>query len=431
MIVCIIVFVVLIWLVRQNKKGKFLQILNSKETKYFFLILIVSNSLALILFMSELYEQYSGNEIVRNTYGKGSRKETYEVTLEGKLEKEPFTIEIGEQEYSQTETQKMFEQVMDKLDQVILDKNKSLDKVEHDLNLVTTLEGYPVSIKWEFDRYDVLNTEGEILESHNEKEGKLVEIRGIVTYGEEEAIYVTHVMVFPEVKTEKEKWLDEIAQFIKEEEKNTREQKSFSLPESIAGKKLQWNKETESTGYYILILGTAAAFFIPFKTVQSKREEQRRRQEQMMRDYPEIISKFVLLLSTGMTLKNVWAKVVRTYEEQKKDTGMREAYEEMCIAYREMQGGISEKEAYERFGQRCGMVPYIKFAALLSQNLKKGSKGLTELLKVESIQAFENRKGNAKKLGEEASTKLLLPMFGMLAIVLIIIVVPAFLTMQL
>lgn len=431
MIVCIIVFVVLIWLVRQNKKGKFLRVLDSKETKYFFLILIVSNSLALLLFVSELYEQYSRNEIIRNAYGEGSRKETYEVTLEGELEKEPFTVEIGEQEYSQTETRKMFEQVMDKLDEVILNENESLDKVEHDLNLVTTLEGYPVSIKWEFDRYDVLNTEGEILESHNEEEGVLVEIRGIISYIEEEAIYVTHVIVFPEVKTGKEKWLDEIAQLIKEEERSTREEESFSLPESIAGKELQWSKETESTGYYILILGTAAAFCIPLKTVQNKREEQKKRQEQMMRDYPEIISKFVLLLSTGMTLKNVWTKVVQTYEEQRNDMGMREAYEEMCITYREMQGGIPEKEAYERFGQRCGMVPYMKFAALLSQNLKKGSKGLTELLKVESIQAFENRKSNAKKLGEEASTKLLLPMFGMLAVVLIMIVVPAFLTMQL
>ena len=53
-----------------------------------------------------------------------------------------------------------------------------------------------------------------------------------------------------------------------------------------------------------------------------------------------------------------------------------------------------------------------------------------ELLKLESIQAFEERKARAKRLGEEAGTKLLLPMFLMLAVVLIIVIVPAFLTMQ-
>ena len=55
---------------------------------------------------------------------------------------------------------------------------------------------------------------------------------------------------------------------------------------------------------------------------------------------------------------------------------------------------------------------------------------VSELLKLESIQAFEERKARAKRLGEEAGTKLLLPMFLMLAVVLIIVIVPAFLTMQ-
>lgn len=53
----------------------------------------------------------------------------------------------------------------------------------------------------------------------------------------------------------------------------------------------------------------------------------------------------------------------------------------------------------------------------MSQNLRKGTKGLSELLKLESIQAFEERKARAKRLGEEAGTKLLLPMFLMLVVV--------------
>ena len=73
---------------------------------------------------------------------------------------------------------------------------------------------------------------------------------------------------------------------------------------------------------------------------------------------------------------------------------------------------------------------YIRFGALLSQNLRRGTKGLTDLLKMEAIQAFEERKTQARKLGEEAGTKLLLPMFLMLTVVLIIVIVPAFLTLQ-
>ena len=43
------------------------------------------------------------------------------------------------------------------------------------------------------------------------------------------------------------------------------------------------------------------------------------------------------------------------------------------------------------------------------------------------VAAFEQRKNLAKKLGEEAGTKLLLPLFLMLGVVMVMMVVPAFL----
>ena len=46
----------------------------------------------------------------------------------------------------------------------------------------------------------------------------------------------------------------------------------------------------------------------------------------------------------------------------------------------------------------------------------------------EMRQAFEDRKSMARKLGEEAGTKLLLPMGMMLMIVMVIVIVPAFLS---
>ena len=72
----------------------------------------------------------------------------------------------------------------------------------------------------------------------------------------------------------------------------------------------------------------------------------------------------------------------------------------------------------------------MRLGALLSQNLRKGTKGLNDQLRMESLQSFEERKARARKSGEEAGTKLLLPMFLMLAEVLVIVVVPAFLSVQ-
>ena len=71
----------------------------------------------------------------------------------------------------------------------------------------------------------------------------------------------------------------------------------------------------------------------------------------------------------------------------------------------ELQSGASESECYEHFGDRCGLATYRKFGVLLSQNLKKGTRGLADLLKQESVNAFEERKSVAKMRGEEAARK--------------------------
>ena len=87
--------------------------------------------------------------------------------------------------------------------------------------------------------------------------------------------------------------------------------------------------------------------------------------------------------------------------------------------------GVGEATAYEEFGQRCGNLHYLKFGFLLSQDLKKGSAGLVELLEQEAENGMEERKSLARKLGEEAGTKLLLPMMLMLILVVVILMVPA------
>ena len=98
------------------------------------------------------------------------------------------------------------------------------------------------------------------------------------------------------------------------------------------------------------------------------------------------------------------------------------------ITQKELMLGIAEYDAYEQFGRRAGLQPYMKFASLLTQSLKKGNRGLSEILRYEAKEAFENRKEAVKRLGEEAGTKLLGPMMILLIIVFIIVTVPAILS---
>ena len=103
-------------------------------------------------------------------------------------------------------------------------------------------------------------------------------------------------------------------------------------------------------------------------------------------------------------------------------------YEEIRYTCRELQAGVSEGLAYEHLGKRTGLQEYVRLCTLLTQNLKKGNGTLLLRLKEEAARASTERIAAVKKSGE-AGTKLLVPMVMMLAVVMLIIMIPAFMTM--
>lgn len=180
---------------------------------------------------------------------------------------------------------------------------------------------------------------------------------------------------------------------------------------------------------FIGIIGSVLLWVFMDKALDDKMKI---RKNQMLLDYPEIINKFNLLVNAGMTIRQAWNKISDDYKQSNRlDKGQkRYVYEEMQVTLYELKLGVPEVNAYEQFGQRIGLMPYMKFSSMLVQNLKKGNKNMVDLLKQEAMEAFQERKETAKRLGEEASTKLLGPMMIMLLIVLIIILIPAFISFQ-
>jgi hypothetical protein len=228
--------------------------------------------------------------------------------------------------------------------------------------------------------------------------------------------------------TASEKVKEGLLALIEEKETETFTEEYVQLPNEWEGRQIEFRRKIDHRSFMFLGLGILFVFLLILLEKQQMQETEKERVEQMMRDYPEIVGKLNLLLGAGMTVKNAWKKIVEDYE--RKDKGIRYAYEEMGKAYREMQSGVLEKECYEHFGKNCGLRSYRKMGVLLSQNLRKGTKGLTDLLAIEAVAAYEERKTRAKRRGEEAGTKLLLPMFLMLGVVLVIVIVPAFLSIR-
>lgn len=411
------------------RREKLPVICRGKTAKRMFLCMAAANTLAMIIFLTDA--PAGVQEIKRNTYGKGKKAEELEVTVGKEVKKEKVQLEIQEKKYTEEKLKKVFEEAVEKLDKVILGENTKLDHIEHDLNLVKKLPDLPINITWELDRYDVMNVYGEIQSDQLTEEGTKIKLKGVLDYEGEKFTYLTEVTVYPQKLQGGKAVTEKIKDLVKAEDEKSREEPSVRLPDVIDGNKIIWEKRTDQRGYVILLLGMAASVSVYALKKQNERKKVIQERAQMMKDYPEIVSKLVLLLGAGMTVRNAWKKVVSDYSRRKSSLGTRKAYEEMSGTLYEIQSGVTEAEGYERFGRRCVLAPYMKLGALLSQNLKKGTGGLAVMLRAEAIQAFEERKNAARKLGEEASTKLLVPMFLMLAIVLVIVIVPAFLSVQL
>lgn len=369
----------------------------------------------------------------RNDYGGGSRMEDLEVAVQGEKKRIPVQIEVAEKQYSEEEIQKLFKRIIQKMEGMILGENESLDRIEHDMNLLTKIPDEPVEVSWELDHYDVMNVRGELQPEFVKEEGTLVTLHAVLTYSEneeEQAAYQCTANVFPRTLDKKEKEKLQIEETIRRREEESRTSKKLRLPDKILDKEAAYYRKMDSRGLVLMIMGILTGILLYALDIQNKGKEEEQKKRQMILDYPEIVNKMTLFLGAGMAAKRAWRKVVEDYESQKDIWGERYAYEEMKRVCHEMESGVAESESYENFGRRCNVQAYIRFGALLSQNLRKGTQGLTQLLKMESVQAFEERKARAKRLGEEAGTKLLLPMFLMLAVVLVIVIVPAFLSVQ-
>lgn len=405
---------------------------NPLYTKMGVIFLSMSTAALLVFWIDNtkpLPRDKSGASILsRNSYGSGDREEELKVMV-GTM-KENITIAIGEQEYSRQQFEQVVQDAGEMLEVLVLGENKSLDEVRGRLNLVSEIPDTGIRVSWELDNYEVMNLQGELRTENLTDEGTLVKLTALLSYKEEKAEVSFYARVYPPILNRTEKILQKLNKEIARLDQETKEEESLPLPSDIDGAPVVWKHGKNFRAAGLMLLGIVLTLFLYVSEQEKKKQEKKRREMQLALDYPQMVSKFTLYLGAGMTVRKAWYRIAEDYEVQKEAKGRREVYEEMIYTMHEIQGGSSEGECYEKFGERCKLQPYKKFAAMLSQNLKKGTKGLSSLLNQEAEQAFEERKSFARQLGEEAGTKMLIPMFLMLAVVLIMIVVPAFFSIQ-
>ncbi len=371
----------------------------------------------------------SDTKLVRPGYGEGSNTVSLEIKNDT-IGTQKISIDVTEKVYEEKERQEAFRKAKDYIKSVYLGENQSNRMISKPLVLLEKIPNTSISVRWLLDEEGIILEDGSINKEKLKEEEKEVKVSAILVYQEwkEECSFI--LKVIPEQKTAKDWFWENFEKSRVALQEKTKKEAYLSLPQVIDGANVYYKEEDKSKSFVFLALAIMGSFFSMLQLDETLKKEEKKREEGLLLDYPCLVNKFVLLLGAGMTICGAFEKISQEYskDKQRKGAKLKYAYEEMLITQKEIQNGISEVKAYERYGKRVKRLEYLKFSTLISQNLRKGSDHILELLEVEAIEAFEKRKEYAKKQGEEAGTKLLIPMMLMLILVMGIIIIPAFLS---
>lgn len=395
--------------------------------KYRLQILIILVGIILAI----LYNFFAGDEQILKNKNMLKRQnydgEDYRVKLyvEGIDEKKlPIDIEVRKREYDEKMLEEIFDKCMEILPSKILGENKSLSEIRYKLNFVKYIDEYGVDVLISPEDSELIEFNGRIL-NEDLKDAKDTYLNIRLGYGDIKQEYQIQVSVLPSDKSDISSLVKSFKRYIEKEDEGTKTKEYMSLPSTWENRELRYIQEKNYNALYILLFSIILAVLLFLNEKHKKKMENLRVERQSLLEYPEIVSKFIIFIEAGLSIRNVWEKIVIDYEKGK--TKNIYVYEEMKKAHLRMKSGIHEAIVYKDFARNMKLRQYTKFISILEQNRRAGLSNIRELLNYESKNAWEERMQLAKRQGKEAETKMLIPLFLMLLIVLLIVVAPAML----
>ncbi|MCR5545948.1 MAG: hypothetical protein K6F30_05660 [Lachnospiraceae bacterium] len=376
-----------------------------------------------------LYKNRVGvSTITRPIYGDEENEVIMEVEGDGK--KTEISFEVSGQRPKESEINKMLEEAKIQAEREFLGKNKNYDSITSKVNLQETYCDGEVIGEWHFEPEGIIRNDGTLyLDELSENQIVMCEVS--LTAYEKCCIYSFPVVVKkPDVRT-----LDGFRYFLEkaldDADKNNVEDEEVTLPKTLQEVKLKWREPISYTGMQICFIGLIGGVLLIAALKFDEGREKEKRKRSFMKDYPDIINALVLYMGTGMSIQVAFQKIGLAYQKNKKRKGKcRPAYEAILEMNRGLRDGKDMQVVLERFGQKCEHPAYQKLALLLIQNMRKGNEYLLEQLEREEKNSYETEQRRLKIVGEEASTKLLLPLGGLLIMVMIVLVMPALAQIQ-
>lgn len=354
----------------------------------------------------------------------GNAAEDHELFYETETGREKITVSVSSRMYSAEESEALFEQMIEPATAAMLSVNTDITEITEDLSFVSSLPGYPgITVSWKSDDPVHIGTGGEIL-NDDVSEPLCAVVK--VTFSSETLTktYEIPVIICPDNDEGSASEKEGIEELIFKADKENGTERFMVLPEALYGRRLKYSEPFDASPLILLAMGVVSALLLRLKPVEDEKKRKKERENELLLDYSDIVSKLIVYIGAGLTVRNAWEKLASEHEGEK-----RAVYSEIAIAASELKNGETENRVYLKFAKRCGLRCYTRLASLLDQNSKTGDDALLTALELEMDEAFEQRKNTARRLGEEAGTKLILPLMMLLVTVLVMVASPALFTL--
>lgn len=383
---------------------------------------------ALSLYLSSRMETKlaEGAHLIRNEWGAGD----FKITLLARTDmwNQKINLSVREREYTVTEKEELMKDLCQDLPDLIKGKNQDLFHVTTNLSLVTSVKGYPFWISWESMNQNRIEADGTVKREGISKEGEWIMLKASIRDKQQEVHEEFEIKVFllPEALTPEQLFFRELENELTRKETSSNREKRINLPQSLNGQSINWKEQKKEYSFWIFLLFLLGAAAVGRGMDRDLKRSIQKRNEQMMVEYAGFVSMLRLYLIAGLTTKNAFIQIADDYGRQKMTQGKKCLYKEIKTLCFQLENGMEEEQVYQQWGYRCGEMRYRRLSFLLGVHLRQGNNQLIQLLAGEAETAQEDRRNYARKLGEEAGTKLLLPMIMMLAVVMMLVLLPAY-----
>ena len=368
------------------------------------------------------------NEIERSSYGTQKTPYTLKVDAENLAKNMEFSVSVSSKKYTREEAEEKFEEKFNELLVDMLNENENYENINSKLNFKTDL-GDGIKATYAFEPKIV---ESDIVhqivgasyaspsiiatssEADNDEFAYYVKYKNIIdgsgnVNNEDFKLkeYCTgHILIqfSTEIKDKEgsfrsekymvpirvvSKKLSPIESFkiafkkeVEDSDKKTIDKDTIILPKIVQDFRVIYKDRKDFTFLLMPIIGILTAILLEAKDKEEEKEKIKRRIRLLELDFAQIISKILLYVSSGMTIRNSMIRLAENYQRSFKNDENKEkrvAYEELVVVKNKLASGYSEIGAYEEMAKNINMRTYTRFLNIIIQSIKNGNKDLKKM----------------------------------------------------